>query len=50
MENPSIDKKNDVLFYSFSSSTRRVAKILARRLGAPAAEVKTKEPIRHPAE
>ena len=37
-----------VLFYSFSGRTRRVAEILARRLGAPAVEIKTKEPIRHP--
>ena len=37
-----------ILFYSFSGSTRRVAEILARRLGAPAVEIKTKEPIRHP--
>ena len=37
-----------VLFYSFSGSTRRVAEILAKRLGAPAVEVRTKEPIRHP--
>ena len=37
-----------VLFYSFSGRTRRVAEILARRLGAPAVEVRTKEPIRHP--
>ena len=37
-----------VLFYSFSGSTRRVAEILARRLGAPAVEIKTKEPIHHP--
>ncbi len=48
MEHPSTDKKTVVLFYSFSGSTRRVAEILARRLGAPAVEVKTKEPIRHP--
>ena len=37
-----------VLFYSFSGSTKRVAEILARRLGAPAVEIKTREPIRHP--
>ena len=37
-----------VLFYSFSGRTRRVAGILARHLGAPAIEIKTKEPIRHP--
>jgi len=37
-----------ILFYSFSGSTRRVAEILARRLGAPAVEIKTREPIRHP--
>ena len=37
-----------VLFYSVSGSTRRVAGILAKRLGAPAVEIKTKEPIRHP--
>ncbi len=37
-----------VIFYSFSGSTRRVAEILARRLGAPAVEVKTREPIHHP--
>ncbi len=48
MEHPTTDTKTVVLFYSFSGSTRRVAEILARRLGAPAVEVKTKEPIRHP--
>lgn len=37
-----------VLFYSFSGGTRRVAEILAKRLGAPAVEIRTKEPIRHP--
>ena len=37
-----------VLFYSFSGRTKRVAGILARRLGASAVEIKTKEPIRHP--
>ena len=37
-----------VLFYSFSGCTRRVAEILARRLGAPAVEITTREPIRHP--
>ena len=37
-----------VIFYSFSGSTRRVAEILSRHLGAPTVEVKTREPIRHP--
>ena len=37
-----------ILFYSFSGSTRRVAAILARHLGATTAEIKTREPIRHP--
>ena len=40
--------KTVILFYSFSGSTRRVAEILARCLGAPAIEIKTREPIRHP--
>jgi len=37
-----------VLYYSFSGSTRRVAEALGRRLGAPVAEIRTVEPIRHP--
>ena len=37
-----------VLFYSFTGGTRRVAEALAKKLGCPAAEITTKEPIRHP--
>ena len=32
-----------VLFYSFSGRTKRVAEILARRLGAPAVEIRAKK-------